>query len=144
MNPYVLIVDPKDVDENWVLTRNFQRVITGFGSCIELDDGNELDICYDSRQADCIATWIERCLQRDHSSDDVEKLIHKLWYSEIVFPIRLEDIKLFKQMMSVNWRRSEFYDTRDSYYHIHPLNENFYIKVRLALRAGKSLAIRYY
>ena len=36
MDPYVLIVDPKDIDENWVLAESFHRIITGFGSCSQL------------------------------------------------------------------------------------------------------------
>ena len=142
MEPYILTVDPKDLDKNWVLTRRFHPVLIGFGgSCTEED---ELDIDFDGSQNVCIDTWIERCLQQNHSSNEVQELLHKLWYSEIAFPISLADIKLFKQMMNVNWRRSEFYKNRELYYYLHPLNERFYVKIRLALRAGKFLVVQYY
>lgn len=142
IDPVILSIKPNDIDENWVLSDSVYYYDYGD----DTDDVNCAEVVcepYDYIQRDCISTWQTKCLSRDFPEDKVKELERALWYQEIVFPITLEDIKLFKDLMNVNWRRSEFYNNRESFYRTHPLNEEFYVKVRLALRAGKTLVIQW-
>ena len=140
VNPVVLSIKPNDIDKNWVLSDSVY-----YYSDDTDDDNCAKVICepYDSVQRDSIYVWQTKCLCRDFPKEKVKKLNRALQYQEIVFPVTLDNIKLFKEMLDVNWRRSEFYNTREAFYHTHPLNEEFYVKVRLALRAGKTLVIQW-
>ena len=140
VDPIVLAIKPTEIDKNWVLSDSVYYYYD------DTDDDNCAKvICepYDYVQRECISVWQTKCLRRDFPEEKVKELERALWYQKIVFPITLKDIKLFKEMMNVNWRRSEFYETREAFYHTHPLNEEFYVKVRLALRAGKTLVIQW-
>lgn len=142
IDPVVLSIKPTDIDENWVLSDSVCR----YYDYDDTDDDNCAKvICepYDYVQRDCIYKWETKCLERAFPKKRVEELNLALERQEIVFPITVDNIKLFKKMMDVNWRKSEFYSTREAFYHTHPINEIFYVKIRLALRAGKTLVIQW-
>lgn len=91
-----------------------------------------------------VSTWVNECLQRK-ISDEIkrEAFAQALWRSEKVFQVTHEDIELFKQMINEGWRRSQMYTSREDFYAGYVDDYRFYLKVRLALRAGNVVIIKW-
>ena len=132
MNPYVLEIKPNEIDENWVLD---DFVSSYFGTA--------KDVCeISSSQRERINNWVFECLKENHP-DKHSQLMEDMLYTAIAFPVTIKDIKKFRQLMGKNWRRSELYSNREEYYDSYIIDLKFYLKVRLALRAGKTVVIQW-
>lgn len=138
MDPYVLKIPPSlfNADEsNYYPSK-------GVSIWSEEFDGLGRDIV--GKQKSRISTWVYECLQ--HKIPDQkqrDKFSHSLWYSEKVFQVTRDDIELFKKMIEVNWRKSQMYKSRQDFYDGFADDYYFYIKVRLALRAGYVVVIQW-
>lgn len=95
-------------------------------------------------QTERVNRWVDECIDYkipdDQQRDDY---CRALWDGERVFQVTLEDIKHFKEMMEVPWRKSKLYGSRYDYHASYVEDYTFYIKVRLALRAGYIVVIQW-
>lgn len=132
MDPYVLEINPNEIDDYWVLDDSTSYFGTDKEIC-------EIYSCQRRR----INHWVYECLKENYP-DKHSQLMENMLYTAIAFPVTIKDIKKFRQLMGKNWRRSELYSNREEYYDSYIIDLKFYIKVRLALRAGKTVVIQWF
>lgn len=136
MEPYILKIKPEHFNE--AESDYDQDKVDIFNS--------ELDVVYmyDSYQMERLSTWVGECLKRKIPDEKQrEEFSETLWNSDKVFQVTRDDIQLFKTMINTPWRKSKLYESRRQYYEGYVDDCVFYIKVRLALRAGYVVVIRW-